>query len=116
GARLAFVSTRGDHSLIGVYDEAAQSLRFLDPSTDFDSEPAWSPDGHSVAFLRIPSTGLRPVRQAEREGLPWSIRVASAETGKGREIWRAHEGPGSVFRNVTASNQILWSPSGRLVF
>ncbi len=118
GARLAFTSGRGDHSLIGVYDAAHESLRFLDPSTDYDSEPEWSPDGGSVAFLRIPSSGLRPVRQAEREGLPWSIRVASAEVGAGpgREVWRAHEGPGSVFRGVTAANQILWAERGRLVF
>jgi len=116
GAKLAFVSTRGDHSLIGVYDVAAGTLRYLDPSTDYDSEPEWSPDGRSVAFLRVPSSGLRPVRQAERAGLPWSIRIASAESGAGREVWKAREGPGSVFRNVNARNQILWADGGRIIF
>jgi dipeptidyl aminopeptidase/acylaminoacyl peptidase len=116
GARLAFVSNRGDHGFIGVYDAAAGALRFLDPSTDADGEPEWSPDGRSVAFIRIPSSGLRLPREAHRTGEPWSVRVASVETGAGHQVWRAQEGPGSVFRNVTARNQLLWASGGRILF
>ena len=39
GARLAFVSSRGDHSFIGVYDVASKSVSFLSPSVDTDSDP-----------------------------------------------------------------------------
>jgi dipeptidyl aminopeptidase/acylaminoacyl peptidase len=116
GVRIAFTSGRGDHGFIGIYDAAANSLRYLDPSTDVDLFPEWSPDGRSIAFARIPSNGLRPIREAQREGEPWSIRVASVETGAGREIWRAHQGPGSVFRGVNAENQLLWTEGGRIVF
>jgi len=116
GARLTFVSQRGDHSLIGLYDVTAGALRFLDPSTDYDNYPEWSPDGRDIAFIRIPSSGLRQPRQANRAGEPWSIRIASAETGVGREVWRSSAGPGSVFREVTAANQVLWAEGGRLVF
>ncbi|HEY6293487.1 MAG TPA: S9 family peptidase, partial [Terriglobia bacterium] len=55
GSRLAFVSRRGDHSLVVVYGVASKNLRYLDPSVDHDSNPAWSPDSRWVAFLRIPS-------------------------------------------------------------
>ncbi len=116
GAKLAFPSNRGDHGLIGVYDVAAGSLRYLDPSTDVDLYPQWSPDGASIGFVRIPSDGLRPVRQARREGQPWSIRVAAVESGVGREVWRAHAGRGSVFREVEGANPLRWAAGGRLVF
>jgi dipeptidyl aminopeptidase/acylaminoacyl peptidase len=38
GAKLAFVSGRVDHAFIGVYDVAAKSLRYLEPSIDLDAK------------------------------------------------------------------------------
>jgi dipeptidyl aminopeptidase/acylaminoacyl peptidase len=110
GARIAFTSTRGDHSLIGVYTVAADSLAYVDPSTDFDHDPVWSPDSRSVAFIREPSDGLRAIRGPRMSGEPWSIRV------DGREVWRAPEGRGSVFRQVVSDSQLHWTPQGRIVF
>jgi dipeptidyl aminopeptidase/acylaminoacyl peptidase len=115
GDRIAFVSNRGDHDLIGVYNVSNDTLRYLDPSSDYDGYPSWSPDGASVAFIRIPSSGLRPVREAQRAGMPWSIRVASAEKGAGREVWRASEGRGSVFHELASPKQLMWV-DGKLVF
>src|SRR6266705_2146411 len=50
GSKLAFVSDRGDHAFVAVYDVAAKTLRFLDPSVDSDAEPAWSPEGDRIVF------------------------------------------------------------------
>jgi dipeptidyl aminopeptidase/acylaminoacyl peptidase len=116
GGRIAFVSGRGDHSLIGVYDVAADTLRYVDPGTDFDGYPSWAPDGKSIAFVRVPSSGMRPIRKPEREGEPWSIRVADVATGTGREVWRARPGQGSVFRGVTGEQQLFWAAGGRILF
>ena len=116
GAHIAFVSARGDHSLIGVYDVAADALHYVDPSTDFDQYPSWSPDSKSIAFIRVPSSGLRAVRKPEREGEPWSIRIADAATGAGQQIWRSRAGQGSVFRGVTGERQLFWAAGDRIVF
>ena len=114
GARLAFVSGRGDHSFVGVYDPATQSVTYLDPSTDDDDDPAWSPDSKSVAFRRTPASLELQTFRPHRESQPWSIRVADL-TGGGREIFRASPGRGSVFRDIVANDGIFWADRNRLV-
>jgi dipeptidyl aminopeptidase/acylaminoacyl peptidase len=64
----------------------------------------------------VPSNGKRQVREAQREGEPWSIRIADAATGEGREVWCADKGKGSVFRAVTVRNALLWAAGDRIVF
>jgi dipeptidyl aminopeptidase/acylaminoacyl peptidase len=116
GARLAFVSDRTDHSFIGVYDPAAGSVRYLDPSVDRDTEPVWSPDGKNIAFLRTPDARVLLLFGPKRSSEPWSIRVADAASGRGREIWRANQGRGSVFRDVSAESQLILAAGDRIVF
>jgi dipeptidyl aminopeptidase/acylaminoacyl peptidase len=118
GKRLAFVSNRERHSFIGVWDFSEKSLRYVDPSTDQDVGPVWSPDGKSLAFMRTPSQVSDLIFVPERESpIPWSIRVADAKTGVSREVWRASKGPGSVFREIVADDQLFWAPNGdRIAF
>ncbi len=116
GAKLAFASGRGDHGFIGVYDVAAKTLRFLDPSVDRDVEPVWSPDGAQIAFIRIPAAEPTLPFTPRRVAPPWSIRVADVATGRGREVWKADAGRGSAFREIVAKNQLLWGAGSRLVF
>jgi dipeptidyl aminopeptidase/acylaminoacyl peptidase len=116
GSRIAFVSDRGDHSFIGVFDFRSRTLQYLDPGVDYDSDPVWSPDSASVAFIRQPSHGEQRIFGARREDHPWSIRLAAAGSGKGRELWRASPGPGSVFHEVRAPRQLLWTAGNRLIF
>ena len=117
GTRIVFVSNRGDHTLIGLYDFGAKSLSYLDPSTDRDQDPVWSPDGRQVAYIRIASMTrafmFGPVRSADT---PWSIRLADTSTGKGRQLWQASPGPGSAFHPIVAENQLFWGAGNRVVF
>ncbi len=116
GSKVAFVSARGDHSFVGVYDLEEETVRYLSPGVESDGEPVWSLDGESIAFMRVPPQMDRvpfsPVRSAD----PWSILVANVATGETEVVWTADEGPGSAVRGVVADNQLFWGDDDRLVF
>jgi dipeptidyl aminopeptidase/acylaminoacyl peptidase len=116
GAELAFVSARGDHSFIGIYTPAEDKLRYLDGSVDRDSSPSWSPDSGKIAYIRVPATPRGLGAGSQREGEPWSIRIADTKTGVVRQIFKAALGPGSVFHGLTSETQLFWTAGDRLVF
>lgn len=107
-SQIAFVSDRGDHSFIGVFHVSEKRLVYCDPSTDLDSDPVWSADSQTVAFIRQPSHGKGRIYGARRDDEPWSIRIADTHSGQGRQLWKAEDGPGSVFRAVEAQSQLQW--------
>jgi dipeptidyl aminopeptidase/acylaminoacyl peptidase len=117
GSLLAFVSRRGDHSFVGLFDPNAKTIHYLDPSVDRDGEPVWSPDGKRLAFLRIPSSpASREILRPHREGPPWSLRVVEVAGGQAREVFRADPGRGSVFRRIVGPDQLIWADGDRIIF
>ena len=116
GAKLVFVNNRREHNFVGVYDLATKTVRYLDPSVDRDGEPVWSRDSKQIAFVRIPASREAGAFAPKRSAEPWSIHIANVDTGEGREIWKADKGAGSVFRNIVADNQLIWSSDDRIVF
>ena len=117
GSKLAFTSERGNHSFIAVYDFGAKSVTYMDPSVDQDSNAAWSRDSSHVAFVRVFQTSkIRRGEPNRSTSEPWAIRVASAADGAGRQVWRADQGPGSVFHADASEQQLLWAEGGRIVF
>lgn len=116
GTSLAFVSTRGDHSFIAIYQPASAAIRFLEPSVDRDIEPRWSPDGKRIAYARL--FNVVDTTTADKERLvPWSIRVVDVRSGVGREIWKSGSGEADSFsRMPMGENQLQWAAGDRLVF
>jgi dipeptidyl aminopeptidase/acylaminoacyl peptidase len=66
GRKIAFVTTRTDHSFIAVYDVAARTVKYMSPSVDFDTTPMWTADGKHLIFVRRP--GLPFGQQAQQGG------------------------------------------------
>jgi dipeptidyl aminopeptidase/acylaminoacyl peptidase len=115
GGRLLFASNRGTHALIGVLDLAAKTIGWMAPSVDTDGSPVWSPDGRQVAFIREAATTKRLIFTPDRSGQPFSIVVADAATGMGREVFRADTGRGSLYRDIVGP-QLTWAAGDRLIF
>ena len=115
GDLVAFVSGRGDHSIVGVFDVASRVVRWLDPSADEDGSPVFTPDGRRVVFVREPGGVVRNPFLAHRQDRPWEIRVADAATGEGRLVFRAAAGRGSVFQEL-ASDSVFTAAADRVVF
>jgi len=123
GKRLAFVSHRGSHSLIGVYDFVDQTIVWMSPSLDYDSSPTFSPDGARIAFVHVPAQKTLPDYFSHRSGRPWSIWTADVKTGQGRRVWIADAGAGSVYRGTlpvtddgTSATNLFWTHHDDLVF
>ncbi len=66
GSKIAFVSMRENHSLIGVYDVKTRKVTYVSPSVDCDGSPTWSPDSKQIAFIRKP--GVPFGRQTQQGG------------------------------------------------
>jgi dipeptidyl aminopeptidase/acylaminoacyl peptidase len=113
--RIAFASQRGDHSLIGIYDFAGQSIVYLAPSVDRDSSPRWSPDGKRVAFARQPGRE-RGLPLIPDRAHPWSIWVADAGTGAGHEIWHSGPAMNDSFPEYSEDVSFKFASGNRIVF
>jgi dipeptidyl aminopeptidase/acylaminoacyl peptidase len=118
GSMLAFVSSRGDHSFIGIYHFTTKKVDYVETSIDHDTYPVWSPDGKQLAYIRIPNKNNHLSFTPEREHNPWSIRILDLQTGKVNEYWKAGKGIGSVlFTGIpTEENLLWWTANNQLVF
>lgn len=116
GAKLGFVSLRGDHAFVAVFDIFQNKLQYISPSVDRDITMTWSRDGSKLAFLRMPNERKQLIFEPHRSGLPYSIWVHELKSKQTRKVWEAKSGVGSVFRNISAKNQIFWGADDHIVF
>ncbi len=116
GTALAFVSDRGDHSFIGVYRNDSTPIEYLAPATANDLEPRWSPDGARIAFLRTPGNGGPPQSILEWHAVPWSVWVASVQSGQGRAVWDSPDTLRASFPQEGGDPDLRWVAGNQLAF
>lgn len=116
GRRLAFVSSRGDHSFVGVYSDSVTPILYIDPSTSRDGTPRWSPDGRQLVFVRRPGSGGAPDSILATRPNPWTLRVADASTGRSSEIYRSPETMRGSVPSTHGGYNLHWAAGDRIVF
>lgn len=114
GTRVAFASSRGDHSFIGIYDLQAEKILWIAPSVDRDMLPVWSPDGSRIAYIRTPGARKHELRNITG-GVRFAIWVADAISGTAREIWRSPADDGG-FAQYYPAEPLRWTATNRLIF
>jgi dipeptidyl aminopeptidase/acylaminoacyl peptidase len=116
GSRLAYVSRREGHALIGIYGGPALPITYVQAASGVDGNPTWSPDGKRIAFTRR-WTGLDGYgRFLAFEPQPWAIMVADAATGAARQAWASGTALRDSFPDVTGGANLHWAAGERLVF
>jgi dipeptidyl aminopeptidase/acylaminoacyl peptidase len=113
--KIVFVSDRGDHALIAVYEFGKETLTYLAPSVDRDTAPRWSPDGQLIAWMRRPGRELRvpliPLRPQ-----PWSIWVSEPTGANGREVWHSGKEANDSYPSLVADTAFNFAADGWIVF
>lgn len=113
GKMVAFVSNRGDHNFIGLYEFGRGTLRYVAPSADRDYWPRWSPDGSEMAFVSVAGKRMKQPL-IPQQPLPWSIWVYDVAKDTSREIWKS--GPGLDDSYLTAGESFHFAAHNRIIF
>lgn len=116
GTRLAFVSARGDHSLIGVYDMGKASITWIAPAFKRDNNPRWSPDGKRLVFIRNAGGGGGSDSLLARRHQPWSVFTADVSTGKTTEIYKSPQTLEGSVPTTHGGYNLHWAAHDRIIF
>jgi dipeptidyl aminopeptidase/acylaminoacyl peptidase len=113
GRKIAFVSSRTDHSYIVVYDVLTRALKYIAPGVDRDTSPTWSADGKRIAFIRRPGLPFAQQGQTGGGGIgvpPGPANQPAAQTGRGRQGGGGRGGRGGQAAEPTSTTPIANIP------
>ncbi|HSJ69286.1 MAG TPA: prolyl oligopeptidase family serine peptidase [Anditalea sp.] len=116
GSKLMFVSSRGDHSFIGIYQDQETPIQYIAPSFSRDRSPRWSKDSNKIVFVRTPGGGGAPEKLLEQRHNPWSIWVGDVASGEAEKIWSAPETLAGSVPTTHGSYNLHWGAGDRIVY
>ena len=116
GTELLFVSSRGDHALIGIFNLEDKKTKWIAPSFNHDSSPRWSIDNKKIVFVRRPGTGGAPDSMLVNKHQPWQIFVADVATNKASMIYTAPKTLRGSIPTTHGGVNLHWAADDKIVF
>ena len=116
GKKLLFISSRGDHAFVGIYENQETPIHWIAPSFSRDRSARWSKDGKQVVFVRTPGGGGEAQSLLEQRHNPWSIWVAEVSSAEAKQIWKA---PATLAGSVPTTHggfNLHWAADDRIVY
>lgn len=113
GNEVLFTSDRGDHGFIGVFSLISKTIKWISPEVTSDQFPSWSPDGKSIAFIRMSGTKIGELSNFT-EGVKFSIVVCEPATGLTKTIWKSPADDGGFSQSVP--HPLVWTASNKILF
>ena len=116
GHRLLFVSSRTDHSIIGIYTPGSPSLKWIAPSFSRDESPQWSNDGGHIVFVRRPGSGGAPDSLLVNKPAAWSLYIADTTGEHPTLLWKAPFTLRGSYPGTDGGANLHWADGNTIVF
>jgi dipeptidyl aminopeptidase/acylaminoacyl peptidase len=111
---LIFVDDRRGYSFLGRYRPGADRVDWLVTGADRIAVPVLSPDGTTVAFLRLPGR-KHSVTYDRTEAEPFAIDLVDLSNGGVRTVWRT-KGKAVTLGMDDPEGALRWVSNDRLAF
>ena len=116
GKKLLFISSRGGHAFVGIYEDQDKPLQWIAPSFSRDRSARWSRDGKQVVFVRTPGGGGEAQALLAQRHNPWSIWVAEVSSLEAKQLWKAPETLAGSVPTTHGGFNLHWAADDRIVY